>query len=404
MLSRPITPSEAWFIEAYITMQCSAELVNARVATEFVDLLIKQIQAFHLTTDNKSLFVTNDPVEVEKVPAGLKSITGLCDWAEYALDLDHSKRLARVAINGSTVVWNASHGLHDGVSLCLLSNWFLNGGAPPPGPFPDTADTELQSEIAAVKDVSENIRRLDACSRVAWSHPPVPRPPGTRNGSLEVAMPYDVFACYNPKTDKFVGLTDALWRSAILAAHALTPDQDSYSCATWVNLRPYMKPTGVGNTICMVVVDAPGANGEWTLAELEAALRRDFSSQMKQKAYLRDLAAYGKGIPRKEQAAAFYDTSNSGYHPMGSKFVDLFLQESVPTHLSKRTLPLGAATIYGGPKKRQFFRSPYCQSVFTWRDANRLFLAVQHGLKHQPTNLKIKDALKELRQFVESLQ
>jgi hypothetical protein len=163
-----------------------------------------------------------------------------------------------------------------------------------------------------------------------------------------------------------------------------------------------MKRSGIGNTIASVTVGAEGATPEWTLAELEAAIRRDFSDKMKQKTYLMDMAAQGKNFPRRQMESAFFDVSNSGYYPMGDPFVDVFVQQSVPAKCCTRALPFGAATNFQGQRKRQFFRYPYSQAVFARKDAEKAFKALMHALQHFKPNLKIKDAIKELRELFDN--
>jgi hypothetical protein len=399
MLSRPISSLETWFVYWGMTLQYSAILRNARKATEFTDFLLKYVHGFHLRTDFKQLIVTEKPVTIEAVPRNLKTVFPLCSWAEYGLGIDPMQRLARIAVRDDTVVWNASHAIQDGVSFTSLMDWFNRGTAPPPSVFPVAPDVELAEQVRTVPSVAPYIQEHDSCTQIEWSHQPIELPEGTRVDSFELCVPCESVQCYNPKTEKFVGLNDSFWRSAMLVGHAFTPTQPSWRCCTWVNLRPFMKPGGVGNVIGSIMIGAPGAGPEWTLADVDAAIRRDFQKKMKNKMYLDYLAMHSRAVPPNPPPGAFFDVSNAGYCPMGDNFIDVFLQPSVLAKHCLMALPLGVVSQFQGGRKKCFIRYSYSRAVFVKKDAEKVFRGVVHSLQHFKGNLKVKDALKELREL-----
>jgi hypothetical protein len=400
-LSRPLSQQEKWFIRTRVNLPTSMELRTPRLADEFAAFLIKHVQGFHLRTDDERFIVTDTPAEVEKLPPNVRTVFGMYGYAEYGLEVDYATRLGRVAVNGCNVAWNLPHGLYDGVSLSHLATWFERGNAPPPQIFPDAPDTALADQLLKVTDAARHAKEIAQTTKLAWSHPPIKFPVGTRNDSYEVALPYSSLPCYNPKTNKFVGLSDIMWRSAPIIGHAYTPGQKNFSFSTWVNLRPYMKPTTVGNTITPVVIEAPGADETWTLNKLQDVIRRNFTDKIKDKAYLRSLAAFDENVPFEMPTAAYFDVSNSGYYPAGGKIVDMFLVQSMPTQACILALPWGAATNYGGSRDRQFFRLPYSQAVFTRSDARKIFAAILHAVQHLRGNMTVKEAIIELRDVIE---
>jgi hypothetical protein len=402
-LSRPLSEQERWFVTARMNLPTTMELKNERLATEWVDFLTKTCSGFNLRTDDKSWIVTDTPPEIEKLPPNVKTQFGMYCYAQYGLEPDYTKRLGRIAMNGRYVAWNISHSLYDGVSLSYVSSKFQKGEKLPSLPFPDAADFELRDELAKVTraDALRHGEEIATTTKLHWSHPPIKFPVTVRNDSYEVELPYESFPCYNPKTNKFVGLSDVMWRGALLTAHAWDPGQPNWKISTWVNLRPYMKPTTVGNTITPVVIGAEGVQDNWTLKQLEEAVRKNFSAQIKNKAYLRSLRAFDKDIPYPTPVSSYLDVSNSGYYPSGGKIVDMFLVQSTPAAYAILALELGAATNYGGSRDKQYFRLPYSQSVYTRSDAGKIFTALLHSYQKQSGNMTVKEAVRDLQNVIE---
>jgi hypothetical protein len=128
------------------------KLKNDSLATEWVDFMLKYVQRFRLSTDDRSWIVENKRLEAEKMAPGVQGVFGMYNWAEKALPPDYSKRLGRIWIDGSSVCWNISHNLYDGVSLSTLSTWFERGKSPAPQVFPDAADDALRDQIVGISD------------------------------------------------------------------------------------------------------------------------------------------------------------------------------------------------------------------------------------------------------------
>jgi hypothetical protein len=403
-LSRALSQQERWFIKYRINIANAVEMKTPRLADEFVAFLIDQVAGFRLRTDDKNFFVVDTPPEVEKLPPRVNTVFGMCDYGEYGLQPDYAKRLGRIAQNGRYVAWNVPHGLYDGVSCSILAANFERGKKLPTQIFPDAVDHALADQLATVKDPLDHVRAIAGTTKVEWSHPPIKVPDGCRNASHLAGLPYESFLCYNPKTNKFVGLTDVFWRAALLVAHAHTPGQTSYRFSTWVNLRPYMKPTGTGNTITTVVVDAPGAHEGMTIQQLEEVVRRDFAAKVKAKTYLTSLACFNENVPFVEPTSCYFDVSNSGYYPQDKKIVDMFLIQSMTADTSIVAFGLGAATNFGGSRDRQFFRLPYSQCVFTHSDTARIWAALIHSMQHHPKNMTVGEAVRDLRNVMDKME
>jgi hypothetical protein len=402
MLSRPISVFEKWFINSKLTLQSAAELVNPRVATEFVDYIIRTNPGYHLRTDGTNYIVEPSPPDVATIPASLKTAIDTSLWAETGLNPDFSKRLATIAVNGCHVVWNESHSVYDGVSLMHLVDRFQRGVPPTMKPFPAAVDERLRDTLSRITDAHRHVTAIANCSRVPWSHPIVKFHDSVRCDCHIAQLPWQALQCFDARKDKFIGLTDALWRSAMLVAHAIDPSQSNFACCTWVNLRPYLNDTDIGNTISPLVVAAPGATKEMTVGQFEERIRRDFAAKLKRNDQLLGLKSYVDDLDIALKPASFYDVSNSGYFPNAGPFVDMFLMQSALTSMSLWAIAFGSATLYGGPNRKILFRYPYSQAVYTRKDTERYMKALMHSLQFITAKMTVKDAIAQLRTVLDS--
>jgi hypothetical protein len=187
----------------------------------------------------------------------------------------------------------------------------------------------------------------------------------------------------------------------MLVAHAVHPEQEHFACCTWVNLRPFLNDTDVGNTVSPLVVAADGATKEMTIAQFEGCLRRDFATKMKRNDQFLGLKCYVDDIPVELKPASFFDVSNSGYFPAAGPFVDIFLQQSQLTNLSLWAIAFGSATVYGGERRRLLLRFPYSQAIYTRKDTASYLKALVYSLQNIPGNMTVKEAIRELQGVLE---
>jgi hypothetical protein len=191
------------------------------------------------------------------------------------------------------------------------------------------------------------------------------------------------------KSNKFIGLSDALWRSAILVAHAVDPSQLNFACCTWVNLRPYLNDSDVGSTISPLVVRAEGANLNLKVSEFENCIRRDFQGKLKRGEHLLGLKSYLEDLPLELKPGSVFDVSNSGYFSAGGPFVDVFLQQSSLTKLSLWVIAFGSATLFGGERRKIYFRFPFSQASYARKDAGKYLKGLLWSLQNIEGNMKV---------------
>jgi hypothetical protein len=335
---------------------------------------------------------------VATIPRSCKTIQDATIWADADLRLPHIEGLAAIAVRDSSVVLSVSHMGFDGQSFVLLMNRYIRGTFVEPSRFPLSIDDCLKQELSATLDASEHTNARTKLATVPWSGTPVR---GYRDNSRADFILADLapqsLQCFDAKKGQFHGLTDALWRSGVLAAHAMNPNQKGWGCATWVNVRPYVNRWAVGNYAAPMSMVADGMTGEATLADLELKLRRDYNDKRKRRYVLKGLKAFIDALPVPRVSGAFFDISNVGYFPTTGPFIDTWGQMTLLARSSNSGIGMSALTVYGNDKARLTLRFPYSQLVFTRSDAVRTFRAVCHSLQHLKPNMKIKDAIRELQ-------
>jgi hypothetical protein len=196
----------------------------------------------------------------------------------------------------------------------------------------------------------------------------------------------------------FVKLTDVMWRTGILSALAMNPNQTNYACSTWVNVRPEIKDNSIGAVIAPLTIRADATSLDMTVEEFEKLLRRDFSAKIKRKAHIDALKATLGGMPVPKTSGAFLDVSNVGYFPAGGDVVDCWVQQTMTAKRCISALALGVATVFGNDRARLLLRYPFSPFVFSRSDAIRGWKAVMHSLQHLNPKLKLKDAIRELQE------
>jgi hypothetical protein len=211
-------------------------------------------------------------------------------------------------------------------------------------------------------------------------------------------LPSPSLQCWNPRTEKFKNLSDALWRSGILAAKAMHPELNRYGCTTWHNMRPHINNDSIGNLIAPFTIIAKNVTEDMTVGQLDQALRDDFTDKMKREYYVAALKATLDGMPLERTPTTFFDVSNVGYFDISGVYRNMWAQATIPARNCTSAVPLGAVTLVDKKNPRLTLRYPYSQLVYTRSQAVRTFKAIVHSLQHLKQETKIGDALREMRE------
>jgi hypothetical protein len=166
-----------------------------------------------------------------------------------------------------------------------------------------------------------------------------------------------------------------------------------------VNLRPRINDNSIGLVIAPMSVRADGASLEMTVEEFDKLLRRDFSAKIKRSGEMLALKATLGGMPVPKGKAALFDVSNVGYFPAGGDILDAWVQQTMTAKRCVAAIGLGVATVFGNDRASFLLRYPFSPFVFSRSDAIRGYKAVMHSLQTLNPKLKLKDAIRELREI-----
>jgi hypothetical protein len=207
---------------------------------------------------------------------------------------------------------------------------------------------------------------------------------------------------YDPRRGFFTNLTDVIWRTAVLGALAMRGETDfaklRFGVSTWMNARPFAKVDGIGNLIVPMIVAANGLTPASTVGDLEAALRRDYREKMQAGAWRDSFKASLAGLQVPMTKSAYMDVSNVGYFQATEPFVDFWIQQTVTARRCTAAFAWASATVSGSQRARFMHRLPWSPFVFTRSDGIRLVKALNHSITQIPPQMKILDALAQLRQ------
>jgi hypothetical protein len=296
---------------------------------------------------------------------------------------------------------SVAHAVLDGVSLIQLFNRFLQRQFEAPPPFPEPMDTILRPELDRLQLPGPSPSSADPLASLPWSSPLRDSGDRPRVDALITELPSPALTCFNPKSEKFVGLTDALWGASALACHALYPGQPGYGSTMWVSLRGHLKKFDLGNLIVPLTVAPASVSPAMSISDFEKSFRRSFNAGMKSGAWLTEMKVLMDSGSRPRQGSSFFDVSNVGYFPTTGPFVDTWSQQSQTGMSCNGALALAAVTVYGKQKNaRLTLRLPYSPHVFTRSDMATVFKAVQHYLLHIRRDRTVGDAIREIREAI----
>jgi hypothetical protein len=163
--------------------------------------------------------------------------------ASYWPSHSPGERLAAIATRGTHVAFSIRHIDFDGVSSLILMDRFSRNLFVPPAAFPIRTDERLGNFLSGVTGAEHfrAIKRLFSNRRRTYSQI------GMRNARASASIQrLHLVKYFNPKTNKFVGLTDSLWSAGVLTVHVLNPGQHHHGCLAWVNLRPFLNDNSIG--------------------------------------------------------------------------------------------------------------------------------------------------------------
>jgi hypothetical protein len=395
MESRPLTYYETWFASS---IQFAVEMRSARLATEFADYLIRSIAGFRMRRDATALYRQNSPVEVATIPPELKTSRDVTLWADAGLRPLVANRVAAIAVRDTHVALSVNHVAFDGVSFILLMDRFLRGEFQEQPVFPIPVDVQIKDLLAASLNTEEHRAARLRLASLPWTSPRSKTGEDDSHCDFIIGeLTPSTVKCYNPKTDRFVGLTDVLWRSSILAAHALHP-QKHYGCFTWVNIRPYIKVDTVGFVVGPCSMIAEGVTDDLTIGEFQKRLRRDFTDKIKRRYWLNGVKLMATDVAMPRLPNSMFDVSNVGYFPIKGPFVDACGQMTPLASQFTPCIGLSSVTTFGNENAKLTLRYPYSQFVFTRSDAVRAYKAIVHSIQYIGLDVKIGDAIREMRQ------
>jgi hypothetical protein len=400
MLSRPLTPYEKWYTNSFLSLQIGVELINPRVATEFANFVIKTLAAFRLSCDGNNFIHHTSPVQVGTIPSSINNARDVAQYTELVGRPNFSERLASIAIRDNFVAMSIAHVSFDGVALIRLFDRFQHGNFEPQSTFPVAVDDILKNELATLVPSTVSNTGPDPLAFVPWSSPLRDSGDRPRADTLLAELPSPSLTCFNPKTEKFLGLSDALWGAGALTCHAIHPEQSGYGSTMWVSLRGSVTQHELGNLIVPLMIAPEKVSSEMSIGDFEKTFRRDFEMKMKNREWLNELNAMLTTGSKPRSGSSFLDISNVGYFPTTGPFVDFWSQQSETAMSCNGALALAAATVFGKENARLTLRLPFSQHVFTRSDAARVFEGVQYYLQHIRRNAKVGDTIREIREAI----
>ena len=117
--SRPMSANEKRFSDQInmMFMQFAIEVNHPSELKPFLEKIINATSGLFIKTDGYNLIsnnVSKDCIKIQKIPKGIKTLQGCCDWLYNSLTPNTDHALASIAADDTRIVVNSNHALTDG--------------------------------------------------------------------------------------------------------------------------------------------------------------------------------------------------------------------------------------------------------------------------------------------------
>lgn len=406
-LKRAVRPLEHFDNINRSMLQFGVRISNKQTLDSSLENLIKWVPALHVSTDDKFFYRSNNKIPVFDIPKFDTLDENLKYMAsEHSLPLDQA--LASIGANDEYIVLNINHGTADGGYLMFLFDALKKG--------------KVDCEIPVFFDARYDVFRKDIHKM------------NLLNGEFTKLMPRDLsklhyfakakaakatsnvtdFMCYNEKTKKCNGLTDAMWADMILCAAAYNNKFDVMGVGTCIDSRPFCtrNDLATGNMFSYLTVFAKDVTYDTTIEELCRKLRANFNYQYKNKhnlgALYNDLDAE-KNLPKCHPLArptgkgAVLELSKMGSFKLEGDFEDVGMSLTMRSDQCPGVMGLLSYGVVGKGMNKLITKNRYCSQNLSDSDANIFTKSLHFALENIPNYLSCGSAIERIQAFQEKM-
>lgn len=398
MLFRPLSRIEKFYDSSQTLNPFSLKVNDPKAIPGIVDILQGILVGAVLSSTGTHLKLTGVTAPPVKIPEGLSLLESM-DYMAVHHRPKFSDHMFVLGINSDTLVSCGSHICTDGgfAHYCMRQIRHPERFKPGTFRFPVSVDALFEKQLTTYNQniphyfVDPNLTRI------------VPRRSVTDKFFLcpYVYLSCDIeeLRCYNKRTRKTDGLTEALWTGPILSASAFNNEISKAGVATCVDIRGWAgRPVDIDITCCYANVNvATKIDPDLTIKQVGEGMRAD----MKQKLKDGHKFAFFKTLDSKPPppAGIGIELSNMGPVKIKSPVCDLWFRSTQLDSLGEPLLSFSAFSLPA--EKRNLWRANvrYHGAKLHRKEAEALAYGAFWAMKNLPIETTVGDAVKEIQKF-----
>ena len=420
-LKRLITPQYSFDMDAKAMIQLTLRVESPDVIPKLIDYYKDTVVSLHLKQDGKYLIPHNDKVPVFEIPRNeqTKTLEGTAEYVSEHFTRPFTESLASISAGDNEVVLNIVHCISDGGYFKLLVDGFLNHNYP--------QNHKLSPFPINTMELFPNLIQKAPSNGYLWANDPytirlttkdlqAPKS-DVKKGIRYYTMktPANTLKCFNRKTNKISGYTEALWLSQIFAAmvhkNEIIKKGGITTCVDlrqWIEKPQNIDPFSVCNCFSAITPHSE-ISSNMTLNQLANNLRKNLKYRLDRYEQLSFLKAFNSqqiddhnqedSEKEKSLVGSALEITSMGTINLRRPLVDAWTSFTVlPVHagqiLSLMTFGVKSETI-----DDIILRLRYSADHFNDREMAAYGKSIDYFIHNIDYNLTVKEAFEEIKRF-----
>jgi hypothetical protein len=399
-MQRPLSAVERYYHVIPTMGQIGMTVSDPSVIPGYVEKLKAAILGLHVASTGTHFVIKDDDPPTEDIPEYLNLIDA-CDYMYRVHTPDFRNILGAIGASGKHIVVNQSRACSDGTMAPWLFGILRD---------PDWKPPLMTLPIDTAHLFKDKLKTYESSVPNFFADPRVTRVIPVRDADrplrhcphLYLSSSIEDLTCYNPRTEKADGLTEAMWASVVLSCMAFNGRVGPSGVTSCVDMLPYADPRKVSwNIGCChskVPVEAEFTTDS-TLAQMGASMRRDLARKLSEGAQFAFLKSATARLPEKPLPGLAIELSDAGPMQIDDPIIDFHTMFQTPEPNSEPLMSFSSYSV-NGPRINEWKMSlKYPSAVMHRKDASAVLYGAFFALSNLPLSTTCAEALREIKNF-----
>jgi len=391
---------DKYYNQSRTMVQLGIKVNDPKLVPEFVEKLKSSVVGLHVsTTPTHFLRQTRDPPTVS-LPENL-SIQDCCKFIYENHSPNFSERLASIGANRDTIVLNCGHICADGRYLIGILQRLLDPKfKPAESSFPADVEQIFEKELKTYDQPIEHFFVDPTLTRV------LPRRPVTKTylhcPYVFLSSPVQEFQCYDARTGRVHGLTEALWTCSVLSANAFNNRISQSGVASCIDMREFTPSAKADWSLCNYYSNinvSAGLSADQSIRELGSAMRRDFKAKLENGFHYAFFKSLTNEAPGRALPGIGLELSNMGPVKVREPIVDAYIRSSISDQTGEPFLSFSTFSVVNSKSNIWRANVRYRSALIDRRDAEAVAQGALFAMKQLPDTTSVGEAVREIQKF-----